>query len=141
MNNYEIHKEITKDVLDNIRIGDMIKVNDWKKPMKVRGVSENYFVMTQNQFCRTYYSVCEKNPREIGYLHNEIVGGKFHCGSDNMIFGFVSKNFDFNNDNWKQYDFDNQDWISEYLSAFESKEIELSERNGISINTITVKHH
>ncbi|MEG0898335.1 MAG: hypothetical protein RSF40_01315 [Oscillospiraceae bacterium] len=137
MNDYKTYDEITKEVLDTVSVGDLIKVNDWKKPMRVVGVSENYFVMIEKLFGRTFYSVCEKITLPDGYLHNDMQGGKFHCSTDNMIFGYVPKDFDM--ENGKQYDFDNEDWVKEYLQAFENKEIELSVRTGVAIKTIEIK--
>ena len=61
-NGYEQHTTITKELLDGIKVGDLIKVNDWKKPLRVKGVSDNYFVMATKQFGDTIYSVCEKKP-------------------------------------------------------------------------------
>ena len=37
---YKHDTEITKEVLDNIKVGMLVKINDWKRPMKVVGVSE-----------------------------------------------------------------------------------------------------
>ena len=39
--------EINKSVLDSIEVGDLVKVNDWTKPMRVKFVAENGFAMTQ----------------------------------------------------------------------------------------------
>lgn len=120
--------DITKEILDTVVVGNLIKVNDWKKPMRVKGVSENYFVMVRNNFGQLRYSVCEKKPWG-GIRHNQMVGGKFHCGVDNMIFGWIG--FD--------YKFEDQEQINRYLQAFESDEIELSVRGTIPIQRLEVK--
>lgn len=125
---YIKYENITKEILDTIQIGNLVKINDWKKPMKVVGVSENYFVMTQNMFGKLYYSVCEKKSRSGGQ-HNEMRHGMFHCSRDNMIFGY--SDFD--------YKFDNEESINNYLNAFEEGKIELSERAGIPIYTLFAK--
>lgn len=44
---YKHYTEITKEILDSIKAGMLVKINDWKRPMKVVGVSENYFCMIQ----------------------------------------------------------------------------------------------
>lgn len=138
MSEYKVYNEVTKEVLDSIKVGDLIKINDWKKPMRVRGVSDNYFVMTQKQFNDTICSVCEKKVLEPEiYIHNCMVGGKFHCSTDDRIFGFIPENFD--TKNCKQYDFDNDNWIKEYLDAFETGKINLSERYGMAIDNISIK--
>lgn len=85
-NGYEQHTTITKELLDGIKVGDLIKVNDWKKPLRVKGVSDNYFVMATKQFGDTIYSVCEKKPWG-GIRYNAMVGGMFHVGRDSWTFG------------------------------------------------------
>lgn len=37
---YTTYEEVTREVLDSVKVGDLIKVNDWKKPMKVKAVSK-----------------------------------------------------------------------------------------------------
>lgn len=119
---------ITKEILDTVSIGNLIRVNDWRKPMRVMGVSKNYFVMIRNNFGKLRYSVCEKKPWG-GIRYNQMVGGKFHCGVDNMIFGWIG--FD--------YRFDDQEKIDNYLQAFETGGIELSVRGTIPILNLQVK--
>ena len=125
---YTHYKDVTKEILDNIKVENLIKVNNWKKPMRVVGVSENYFCMIQKNFGKIYYSVCEKKPWG-GIRYNKMIGGLFHCGTDNMIFGY----FGFN------YKFDDEEQIKEYLNAFETGEIELSMRGTIPIIDLYVK--
>lgn len=120
--------DITKEILDTVSIGNHVRVNDWKKPMRVKGVSENYFVMVRNHFGQLWYSVCEKKPWG-GIRYNHMVGGMFHCGRDNMIFGWMG--FD--------YKFVDQEQINKYLQAFETGEIELSVRGTIPVLSLQVK--
>ena len=105
---YELHFVITKEVLDSVKAGDKIKVNDWGKPLTVKGVTENYFVMATKQFKDTIYSVCEKKPSE--YSHNDMTKGMFHVGTDAWIFGWKGK----------EYEFDNPEWVQKYLESFET---------------------
>ncbi len=60
---------------------------------------------------------------------NAMRGGMFHCGTDNMVFGYG--NFD--------YKFDNEDQIKGYLQAFEDGEVELSCRTSVPIYDLFVK--
>ena len=131
---YIHYSDVTREALDTIKVGDLVKVNDWTKPMRVRAVSENYFVMTQKQFGDTYYSVCSKLPWE-GIRYNAMRGGMFHCGPDNWIFG-SSVSIDYEN----LYEFDNEDANKAYLQTFEDGESEISERRGIAIYDLYVKH-
>lgn len=129
MKGYTKHTEIIKEVLDQLKVGDLVKVNDWKKPMKIKGVSENYAVMTQKQFKDTYYSVIEKKPWD-GVRHNAMIGGHFHCGKDFWLFG-VPIDFDYN--------FEDEEAVGRYLQTFESGLNELSHRNAIPILELHVK--
>ena len=126
---YKHYTNISKEILDTIKVGNLVKINTWKKPMRVVGVSENYFCMIQKVCGKICYSVCEKKAWG-GIRHNDMIGGMFHCGTDNMIFGYMG--FD--------YKFDDEEQIKEYLQAFESEEIELSVRNGVPIFDLYVKN-
>jgi len=125
---YTAYENVTKEILDTIKVGDLIKVNDWGKPLRVKGVSKNYFVMAAKQFKDTIYSVCEKKVRTLG-RHNNMTEGMFHCGTDNWIFGDI--NFD--------YKFDDAEAIDKYLQSFEDGKTEISERSGIPINLLYIK--
>ena len=131
---YVHYNEVTREALDTIKVGDLIKVNDWTKPMRVKAVSENYFVMTQKQFGDTYYSVCSKLPWK-GIRHNAMRGGMFHCGPDSWIFG-APVSIDYDN----LYEFDNEEANQAYLKSFEDGESEISERRGVAIYDLYVKH-
>ena len=128
MKNYNHVTEITKEILDTITVGTLIKINDWKRPMKVVGVSENYFCMIQKVCGKICYSVCEKKPWN-GIRYNAMRGGMFHCGTDNMIFGYWDFDYEFNNENQ----------IKKYLQAFENSEIELSVRSSVPIFDLYIK--
>lgn len=137
---YEKFTDVTKELLDSVCVGDLIKINDWKKPLRVKGVSKNYFVMATKQFGECVYSVCEKKPWK-GTRHNSMVGGMFHVGDDSWIFG-SSVWLDFNEDG--RYDFDNPEAVKAYLDTFELPEgkeehSSLSERRAVPINTIYIK--
>lgn len=130
---YKYYTNVTKEILDNIKVGDYIRVNDWIKPMKVVGVSDNYFVMIQNNFGNTWYSVCEKKPWG-GIRYNQMIGGMFHCDKDNMIFGWIG-----NDEVGFDYKFNDEIKINAYSQAFETGEIELSMRGTIPIFDLYVK--
>ena len=125
---YYCCESITKEILDKILVGTLVKVNDWRSPMRVVGVSENYFCMVKKCFGKTLYSVCEKKPWP-GIRHNQMVGGAFHVGTDNMVFG--APEFD--------YEFKDPAQINKYLEMFESGRIELSVRSSVPIHRIYIK--
>jgi hypothetical protein len=125
-NNYIDYENITKDILDSIKVGNLIKCNGWKKPMKVVGVSENYFVMITNNFGKIYYSVCEK--KAVGYSRNNYTEGFYRIGDDDYVFG-----------RFGGYNWDNEQFIKEYLQEFENGETQLSVRRAIDLNRISIK--
>ena len=130
---YTHYTNVTREILDMIKVGDLVKVNNWKRPMRVRAVSTNYFVMTQNVCGDTCYSVCSKLPWN-GSMHNRMRGGMFHCSTDNMIFGSILVA-----DYPDLYKFENEAANQKYLQEFENGYLELSERRGIAIYDLYVK--
>lgn len=130
---YTHYTNVTKEILDTVKVGDLVKINNWKKPMRVKAVSENYFVMVQNLFGDTYYSVCSKLPWD-GIMYNRMRGGMFHCAPDNWIFG-CPLSVDYPN----LYKFDDEEANQKYLQEFEKGEYELSLRNGVAIYDLYVK--
>ena len=130
---YAHYENVTREILDTIKVGDLIKVNNWKKPMQVKAVSDNYFVMTQKQFGDTYYSVCSKLPWG-GIRYNSMVGGMYHCSTDDWVFGCpLSAEYE------NLYEFENEEGNQKYLQCFENGECALSERRGIAIYDLYVK--
>ena len=137
---YEKFTNITKELLDSVCVGDLIRINDWKKPLRVKGVSKDYFVMATKQFGKCVYSVCEKKPWK-GTRHNSMVGGMFHVGTDGWVFGSPIW-LDFNEDG--KYDFDNPEATKAYLDSFELPEGEeehsfISPRRAVPIETLYIK--
>ncbi len=105
---------INKELLDFIKPGDLIKVNDLKKHLRVIAVSENYFVMARKILGKWEYLICEKKPwKDI--RKNLMLYGKFNIGSDGWVFGSpVWKDF-----GCKDYDFDNLEASQAYINSFE----------------------
>ena len=124
---YEIYTdtEITLPLLNTIKRGDLIKCNDWKKPLKVQAVTENYFVMSRGAFGEVLYSVCEKILRQ--YTHNNCTQGYFCIGKDSWIFGSIDG-----------YKWETEDEALEYLAEFESGNVGLS-RCAVDLNCICIK--
>lgn len=129
MKNIYRDKEITKEILDSIKVGDKVRCNDWKRAKKVVGVSQNYFVMATKCFGKWLYSVCEKKTFK-GIRYNALVGGYFSIGTDNRVFGTSMEN---------AYEFDNEIFVKEYLNAFENGECELSMRRSCALVSIEIR--
>lgn len=125
--------QITKEILDQIQIGDLVKINDWGTPLRVKGVSENYFVMAQDLHDiekPLEYSVFSKIPFQgIGYGRDGKIQGDYFCGPDFWLFGDID--FD--------YKFDNPESIQKYLNKFETGEAEISMRNSVAVYSIQIK--
>ena len=119
--------------LCTVKVGDLIKVNDWHQPMKVKCVSANYFVMTANRFGKIYYSVVSKKPWN-GVKYNGMVGGMYHCGTDNWVFGSP-----LTTECEKLYEFNDELYNKLYLEDFEKGECELSHRTSIAIFDLYIK--
>ena len=131
MNKYKVYEkqEITKELLNTIKVGDLIKINIWKKPMRVVAVSENFFIMWKKHFKTWVYSICEKNKR--GYEHNLCYRpnngfdkDEFVCGRDNS---------------YCKFDYSTEKGCQEALKELESGELEVSERGGWGIWHIEIK--
>lgn len=129
---YEVYTDVTKDVLNSVKPGDLVKFNDWKRPYRVKGVSENYFVAAMKMFGQNWYTICEIK-RWPGVRYNAMIGGMFHIGPDNMVFGWGG---------WPdghEYDFDDQNATAEYLKALELGDIEISQRRACPVYSIAIK--
>ena len=129
---YDVHEEITRELLDSIQVGDMVKCNDWARAKRVMGVSANYFVMATSCFGKTLYSICEKK-RWLGTRYNHMVGGMFHIGPDNWIFGWGGWGYN------GYYDFYDMWKTVEYLESLEEGVTELSHRRSVPLTRIAIK--
>lgn len=128
MSKYKHYENVTKEILDNIKVGNLVKINNWKRGMRVVCVSENYFLMTTKVFGKVSYSVCEKKSWG-GIKYNAMRGGMFHCSTDDTIFGYMGIS----------YRFDDEEENKRYLDAFENGDIELSVRRATPIYDLYVK--
>lgn len=113
----------TKEDLDKIKVGDLVKCNDWVKPLIVKGVSDNYFIMVRNHFGKPLYSICEKTPS--AFSRNSIVESYPTIGTDFWIFG--------------KFDYFNQEDIEQCLDELESGKTELSVRSSVALKVIQYK--
>lgn len=127
MRDYIHYTNITREILDTIKVGDLVKINDWGKPLRVKAVSNNFFVMAQKQFKNTVYSVCSKLPFE-GIRYNNMRNGMFHCGTDDSVFGSPHG-----------YEFGNEKEANTYLKDFENGNLHLSFRTSIPVFDLYVK--
>lgn len=95
--------------LKSIKVGDLVKVNNWKKAMRVKAVSENYVIMSQKAFGTSLYSIIDKNNLE--------------CGPDNY---------------YGKHDYNNI-WECEIaLTELENNDLQVSGRRYIDIKNVVV---
>ena len=119
-------EQITKELLDTIKVGDKIMCYKWKKYYDVVGVSDNYFIMSGVENGENYYSHCEKKPAL--YDKNNVSKGDFRISIDNRIFGSEYG-----------YDFSNSTVVEKTLNALENGELKLSERNAVPLIQFRLK--
>lgn len=115
-------EDIKRDILDKIKKGYLVKLNNWKVPFRVMLSSENYFVMIRKQFGKTRYSVCDKK--------------NLISGTDDRIFGYLPKG-EYDYENISLYE--NEEFLNEYLESFEKGETKISPRNRIKLTEVYYK--
>ena len=116
---YRDYDTITSEVLDTVKVGDKVRINDWKMPLTVKGISEHFFVMERNAFRHPLYSVVDKR--------------NLFAGPDNKIFGhpltITHKDL---------YRFFDGEVTAQYLEDFENGNVEVSQRRGVRIESISI---
>ena len=48
---YKHYENITREVLDTIKVGDLVRVNDWTSPMLVKAVIRFGFTTADTRLC------------------------------------------------------------------------------------------
>lgn len=108
-------ENITKELLNQIKVGDLVKINNWKRPLRVMAVSENFFIMSLKAFHdNCIYSICEKNK----------IGGYFYCAPD---------------DHYCAYNYGDKIECENALKDLEAGVLDLSRRRWLLIKTIAIK--
>lgn len=135
------YTDITKELLDSIKVGDLVAIQNWDDMLEVRAVSDNYFVMASTSPKQAgLYSICEK--KLSPYTHNDMRKGLFHCGTDFWIFGYINPDDDFSDDpngDENPYTFTNQKFNASYMASLESGETQLSARTSVPIYELYLK--
>lgn len=126
MTNAEILK-----VINSLQVGNMVQINDWDKPMIVRGVSEHYVVVSNLFDNDCEYTILSREPNTIAY--NGIPCGACICAADWWLFGILLDGY-----NDFEYHFANQDWTTKYLESLEKGETEMSLKNRAIITNIKI---
>ena len=122
----------TKELVEHIKPGDIIWVNNWKSPFCVKCVSKNYFIATSEDDGERIYTICSKNPFN-GQGHSSVKSGDFYCGPANCS---IEKFF------WQKrknlYDFSDKNLNRKYLDALENGKNKILEHKMATIDEIVV---
>lgn len=87
VNKYAIYNNPTKEILDTILVGDLVKCNDWGHSMRVVAVNPDYFIVVRKMFKTYAYSICHKAPADFSWV--SIEEGRPYIGPDDRVFGIV----------------------------------------------------
>lgn len=120
---------ITKELLDTIKVGDKVRINNWRAYFDVVAVSKNYFIMTRPVKDTFLYSICEKNKR--GYEHNLCYQPKCGFSSDEFVCGA--------DDHWCKYDYSKKNELKLAIKELEEGELKVSTKRGLGIKKIYIK--
>jgi len=125
---YETYDDITLDLLNGVKRGDLVKCNNWKYPLKVVAASQNYFLMSRKAFGKPFYSICEKLPSS--YSRSGYNKGYFRIGTDNYVFGSPCG-----------YEWETEQQALDYLNDLEdeSPKAGLSSRKSVELFRICIK--
>lgn len=113
--------EITKEFLDNIKVGEKLVCNNWpvNEPFIVIGVSENYILVHRIE--DSEYAIIEKKKAEYDY--NNFTKGSFRVGPCNLVM---------------DYDITNVYEIQVLINNLENGEVKLSNIESVDLKTVTI---
>ena len=118
-------KEIM-EVLQNIRLGDKLAINDWKARYTVCGISPNYVLAHYGQ----HYTIIAKHPTGKDYWYNGVRGNEIRCAPDWWIFGYKDG-----------YNFTDEKWVHQYMQELENGFTEMSKKKHAPVVFLSVIGH
>ena len=123
------HEQISRELLDGIKVGDYVKFDSDRRGMRVWGVSENYILAGTKSFRGQYiYTVIGKE--QLTGQCNAMNKNTFVHGPDDRIFGYLHDH---------AYELDNEVFVKDYLDAFEKGEVSLSRRRSMSFYSLQIR--
>lgn len=114
-------------IINSIKIGDKLSINDWNAKYTVCGISEHYILA---HYGRHYTIISRKPIDSIGYNYNGVRHGDYVCAPDWWIFGYMNG-----------YYFTDEEWVKEYMTSLETGETEQSQKKHAPIWFISVVGH
>ena len=124
---YRTYTEITQKLLDSLKIGDMVRINDWKQSMPVCGVSKHYVVIAARQFGNWRCAVVQKVPW-VGYDRDTYTWlvGKYVCCTHSLP--------------GTMFDLGDPSEVKKYLKNLESVSLdETAPYGATAINTLRIR--
>ena len=124
---YNTYTEITQKLLDGLKIGDMVRINDWKQSIPVCGVSKHYIVMAVRQFGNWRCAVIQKEPW-AGYDRDNYAWlvGRYVCRTHGLP--------------GTMFDLDDPSEVKKYLKNLESVSLdETAPYGATAINTLRIR--
>lgn len=123
------HKSLNRELLDSIEVGNYVRFDNSRRGMRVWGVSKNYILAGTKSFRGQFiYTVICKN-LWTGQC-NAMDRNTFVHGPDDRIFGYLHDH---------AYELDNEEFVKDYLDAFEKGEVGLSYRSSVSIHSLKIR--
>ena len=116
------------EILQTIKLGDKLAINDWKARYTVCGISERYILAHYGQ----HYTIIDRKP--FPYDFNGVRAGDIRCAPDWWIFGFMD-------DIWSGYHFTDEKWVHDYMASLERGDTELSQKRHAPIYFLSVVGH
>lgn len=129
MSEYQTVNLENENELSEIRVGDRVRINNWRNGMNVIHRTENYLLLTGTQFGKELISVIEILPAK--YTHNHMKKGHFTAGGDFWLFGWAG---------WRDENHNilfDEERMEAYLRSFESGETEFS-RRAVAVESMQV---
>ncbi|MBC8546089.1 hypothetical protein H8711_03960 [Clostridiaceae bacterium NSJ-31] len=124
---YNTYTEITQKLLDGLKIGDMVRINDWKQSIPVCGVSKHYIVMAARQFGNWRCVVIQKETW-AGYDRDTYAWlvGRYVCRTHGLP--------------GTMFDLDDPSEVKKYLKNLESVSLdETAPYGATAINTLRIR--
>lgn len=123
---------LNRKLMGSIKVGDYVKFGSDRRGMKVWGVSDNYILAGTKAFHGKYiYTVICK---EIYTRRSITTNGEFlvfgEHGPDDRLFGYFHDH---------AYELDNEEFVKDYLEAFETGELKLSGRRSVYFYTLKIR--
>lgn len=115
--------ENIKTAIDDLKVGNRVRINDWEEDFMVYGVSENFVVLHSPEFHE--YTIISKKPTD--YTYNGIQAGAYVCAADSWLFGYIDG-----------YHFEDPEWVEKYLGDLEGGHTEMSVRRRTQIERLYI---